>query len=307
MRRRSVIEPPSRLAHWSRRVVLFAIAVALFALVLVRGSLIEAVPGVVILGAAVVLGLVGVGLAVGALLVIWRNGNPGLGHALIGLFGGLALAAYPTYVAVDGLPRPVLPDVSTDTADPPRFEAVALVRGPSANPVAYAAEPYAGRQRRAYPDIAPLVVEATPEQAYAAALAVITRLRWTIIEARGYIAGQRDGRIEAVARTALMGFRDDIVLRVRALPPPPAPPVAPTPVRPLPAEPPVPDTVLPDPAMPDPGTLPPAVPAIASIPPGAVIDIRSASRYGGHDLGTNADRVRRLLAEIERAAAQAAR
>ena len=54
-----------------------------------------------------------------------------------------------------------------------------------------------------------------------------------------------------VARTPILGFRDDVVVRVRAT------------------------------------------------PDGARIDVRSASRYGRHDFGTNASRVRNLISDID--------
>src|SRR5216684_267420 len=53
---------------------------------------------------------------------------------------------------------------------------------------------------------------------YDAALAVVNKRRWRVVEARAPQAGRREGRIEAVARTAIMGFRDDVVIRVRAEP-----------------------------------------------------------------------------------------
>jgi hypothetical protein len=34
-------------------------------------------------------------------------------------------------------------------------------------------------------------------------------------------------------------------------------------------------------------------------PDGARIDVRSAARYGRHDLGANADRIRSLLSDID--------
>ena len=64
-------------------------------------------------------------------------------------------------------------------------------------------------------------------------------------------AGRRDGQIEAVARTPILGFREDVVVRVR------------------------------------------------NSPEGALIDVRSASRNGRHDLGSNAARVRSLLDDID--------
>ena len=58
-------------------------------------------------------------------------------------------------------------------------------------------------------------------------------------------------QIEAVARTPIMGFRDDVAIRIR------------------------PDD------------------------DGSKIDVRSASRYGRHDFGGNASRIRSLLEDIE--------
>jgi hypothetical protein len=47
---------------------------------------------------------------------------------------------------------------------------------------------------------------------------VVNKRRWRIVDARAPQAGRREGRIEAVARTPIMGFRDDVVIRVRAEP-----------------------------------------------------------------------------------------
>jgi uncharacterized protein (DUF1499 family) len=252
MRRRLVIEePPSRLAHASFWLVLFALAVSLLAVVLARGDLIEAAAAAVAVGSAAAFAALGVLFAFGAFVVIWFNGNPGLRWAVFAFFVGGALAAYPAYLASQLYWLPPLTDVTTDPDDPPRFELIARLRPPGANPSAYPGATAAERQRASYPEIAPLTVSALPEEAYAGALAVVSRRRWAVVTARAYQPGRREGLIEAVARTPLMGFRDDVVVRVR------------------------------------PGSQ------------GAVIDIRSASRYGGHDLGGNAARIRSLSEEIE--------
>jgi Protein of unknown function (DUF1499) len=47
---------------------------------------------------------------------------------------------------------------------------------------------------------------------------VVNKRRWRIVDARAPQAGRREGRIEAVARTPIMGFRDDVMIRVRAEP-----------------------------------------------------------------------------------------
>src|SRR5262249_585142 len=67
-------------------------------------------------------------------------------------------------------------------------------------------------------DVAPLGTNATAEAAYAAVLGVINRRRWRVVAESRPQAGRREGRIEAVARTPIMGFRDDVVVRVRVEP-----------------------------------------------------------------------------------------
>ena len=58
----------------------------------------------------------------------------------------------------------------------------------------------------------------TPQVAYDAALAVVNKRRWRIVDARAPQTGRREARIEAVARTPIMGFRDDVMIRVRGEP-----------------------------------------------------------------------------------------
>ena len=87
-----------------------------------------------------------------------------------------------------------------------------------ANPTTYPGLYAADQQRAAYPDVGPLGTNVTPQIAYDAALAVANKRKWRIVDARAPQAGRREGRIEAVARTPIMGFRDDVMIRVRAEP-----------------------------------------------------------------------------------------
>jgi uncharacterized protein (DUF1499 family) len=250
-RRRVAEEPVSKLATWSRRLALFAIAVVLLVVVIVNLGFLDPVPAIASLAGSLFFAFVAMALAFGAFVVIWRQGSRGLGLAVAALAIGAAMLAYPGYLAVLFYRLPAVNDITTDPIDPPRFEAVARLRPRGANPVAYPGVAATQLQRSAYPDIEPLLVSVTPLEAYEAALAVITKRKWRIVDVRPPQTGRREGRIEAVARTPIMGFRDDIVVRVRA------------------AE------------------------------DGARIDMRSASRYGRHDFGANARRIRSLSDDID--------
>ena len=218
IRNRLPEEPLSRLAVWARRVAVFSVPVVLLAIMIVRGGLLDLVPGLATFGGALALAAVAILLALGAFVVIWQEGLRGTGHAVLALFIGLGILAYPAYLAVRAYRLPAINDITTDPIDPPRFEAIARLRSRDANPITYAGLRAAELQRAAYPDVEPLLLNVTPQQAYDTALAIITRRKWRIVDARAPQPGRRDGLIEAVARTPIMGFRDDIVVRIRPAP-----------------------------------------------------------------------------------------
>ncbi len=253
-RRRIAEEPASRLAIWARRFALFSLAASVLSIIIVRSGLLEIVPALATFAAALLFAALAVVLAFGAFIVIWREGLPGLRYALAALAIGIALITYPLYLGVKAYRLPPIADITTDPLDPPRFDVIAGLR-PRAGTSEYAGLYTAEQQRAAYPDIEPILVDANPQAAFEAALDVVSKRKWLVIDQRPPQARRREGHIEAVARTPIMGFRDDIVVRIRPN------------------------------------------------GEGARIDIRSASRYGRHDLGTNAARVRSLSEDIDDAIA----
>ena len=213
-RRRIAEEPMSQTALWARRLALFALVASILSVIIVRSGLVEIRPAVATFIGALAFAAVSILLAFAAFVVIWREGTEGFRSALLALFIGVALLGYPAYLGFQAYWLPPITDVVTDPDDPPRFETIARLRPRDANPIAYPGREVAEKQRVAYPDIEPLVVTSTPQQAYETALAVITKRKWFIVDARA--PDRREGRIEAVSRTPIMGFREDVVVRVRA-------------------------------------------------------------------------------------------
>jgi uncharacterized protein (DUF1499 family) len=205
-------EPMSKIAIWSSRLGLFAFVVAALSIIIVRSALLEIVPALATFAAALVCAGLAVLLAFAGFVVIWRQGISGLGRALLGLFLGLALLAYPGYLGVRAMRLPAISDITTDPLNPPRFDALARMR--PRDRVDYPGPAVAALQRTAYPDIAPLELDEPVKVAYDAALALVTKRKWAVGDARAPGPGRRDGVIEAVARTPIMGFRDDVVIRV---------------------------------------------------------------------------------------------
>jgi uncharacterized protein (DUF1499 family) len=250
-RLRVLEEPTSRLAIWARRIAVFSLAVAALAVVIERADLLEIVPVLVTFGAALALSMLAILLAVASFVVLWNNGGPGFAQAITAVLIGGSLLAHPGYLAYVGYRLPPITDITTDPIDPPRFEVVARLRPPNSS--LYPGLSTAQLQKEAWPDIEPLLVSVSPRAAYDGAMAVITKRKWRVVDAQAPLPN-RDGHIEAIARTPIMGFRDDVAVRIR-------------PTR-----------------------------------EGAKVDIRSASRFGTRDFGTNAARVLALIDDIDDAA-----
>jgi uncharacterized protein (DUF1499 family) len=188
-------------------------------------------------GALLGLVLAGVGL--------WRNRGRSL-------FGALAVVVALVTVALplrwQQIARSVPPihDITTDTANPPMFEAVVPLRKDARNSLEYSQE-VARQQREAYPDIKPLVLEVPAAQVFDRAVRAARDAGWELVN-----TSAETWRIEATDTTTFFGFKDDIVVR------------------------------------------------LTPIGGRTVVDVRSVSRVGRSDVGTNARRIREYLAALSR-------
>jgi len=211
--RRSFIEEnPSPWAVWSARLALFSAAVGVLSAVILATGFLEFGPALATLGAALAFAAVAILFAFAAFISIWRQGVSGLGRALRGLFLGVLLLAYPAYLAQRAYKLPAINDISTDTANPPRFVALAPQR--PADHVAYPGGSTAARQQAAYPDIVPLQLDLPVRSAYDVALGVIQTHKWPVANAAPPAGARRDATIETTARSLVLGFREDIVIRI---------------------------------------------------------------------------------------------
>ena len=217
VRRRIAEEPVSRLAIWSRRVALFSLVATFVAIIIVRSGALDIVPALSTLAGALVLAVVAILLAFGAGIVIWRDGLGGLRQAVSAVFIGLALIAYPAYLGVRAYQLPAIYDVTTDPIDPPQFDAIARLRPRDANPIAYEGLYAAELQHAAYPDIEPEETTATPQEAFDAAMKVITKRRWRVVNARPPAQGLPPTRvsIRGRRRTSLRATASSRRWRVR--------------------------------------------------------------------------------------------
>ena len=131
---------------------------------------------------------------------------------------------------------PRINDVTTDTANPPRYMTTERK---------YPGEEFARQQRAGYPDIAPVMLAVPPREAFERAVRAAESMGWEVV---GRDAAT--GVLEAVDTTKWFGFKDDIAVRVTAA-----------------------------------GS-------------GSRVDVRSKSRVGRSDIGTNARRIRAYLERL---------
>lgn len=241
---------PVRLASWAIRIAVFSAAVLVCTVPLHR---LTPMPTPVALN-LFMLGFAGAAIAVllgvASIAIIWKRGSPGIAPAIFAIVIGAAILLWPLALIPTLRALPPINDVTTDTQAPPPFVTLAKARTPDMNPGFYPGEAFASQQRAGYGDLRPFLVDRVSQEAFELGLDAMRRLKIDIINERPPTPGQ-PGYIEAVDRTLIVGFHDDVVLRIEGE-----------------------------------GRK-------------SRIDVRSASRYGTHDLGRNAERVRRILKELQ--------
>lgn len=156
--------------------------------------------------AAVVIAIVGAGRS------LQRHSRRSATLAIVAAVLGALAFGVPLAMLQAAKRAPEIHDITTDTASPPVFVAVVPLRSGAPNGVDYGGESVAKAQRAAYPDVQPLTLALPPERAFQRALDTARELGWHIDA-----AVPAEGRIEATDTTTWFGFKDDIVVRVRAV------------------------------------------------------------------------------------------
>jgi len=236
---------------WARRMALFFVQLLILTVLLHRfGSL--ATPAALNLLTVSIGGLVlAIIVAVAGLVRIWFGGQIGAGQAFAGIAIALIGLALPAYYLSQFFLLPQLNDIETTPRQPMQFSQLAAQRPADANRIVEPDLAAAEIQEKAYPDLRPMELERSATETFDIVHEAVKRIGWTIV--LNEPPGEQPGRIEATDRTMIMGYTDDVLVRVTGD-----------------------DTH-------------------------AFIDVRSVSRYGMHDLGANADRIRALFAEVKSA------
>lgn len=169
--------------------------------------------------------------------------------AAVALVFGLVSLYFPLRFQQAAGAVPPIHDITTDIVTPPQYVEVAALRRELNVPNGLELPPEViNQQIAAYPEIQPLFLAISPAEAYQKTLALVRTRGWEVVA-----DDPAARRIEATDTTFWFRFKDDVALRVSA--------------------------------MPD-GT--------------SRVDMRSVSRIGRSDIGTNARRIREFLADLAR-------
>lgn len=217
MRHLIIEEPYADSALWSRRLAVFATAVILTGVALARLGL-DPKAVLAVLGSAIMIACLAILCAGAATIAIWRTGRRGVGILLTGGFIAFAVLAYPSYLAYEAVRLPAMHDISTDIDDPPNFSlskaALAARKGfipPSIPPE------LRQRQLLAYPEVQPILIDLDGDEAYETILHAVQAKHWTVVEAHPPGGRFGIGHIDAIAHGLVLGFANDIAIRIRPL------------------------------------------------------------------------------------------
>jgi uncharacterized protein (DUF1499 family) len=252
MRRLLIEEPYSAAALWSRRLAIFSAAVCGVSVALARSHAVDFTAVMAVFAAALLVACSSVLLASTAAVVIWRTGRQGVGITVASLLVAALVLGYPTYLLAQAVRLPELNDVSTDLVNPPSFSRSAHAFA-ARNDMIHGEIPSSLRdaQERAYPNIQPIVLDLDANETWRLLQRAVAASHWRVVEETTPGGRMGLGHIDAIATSTIMGFPDDVTIRVR----------------PLAGQ--------------------------------TRVDIRSASRYGRHDFGSNARRIQRFSDELQ--------
>lgn len=236
----------SDFARWSFKHAYLSAIIAALAVLGYRFGIMSYQVALILLVGGVAMGMMAVLSGIVSILSIITSTDTkvsGMLLALTGLILGLAVVTPFILTVQSGYNMPRIHDISTNLQDPPKFTTVLTLRTAAHNSLdrkipANLAE----LQQAGYPGLSSLLIDRDAKQVFEEAVALVKAHGWTLVD-----ASAENRIIEATDTTKIMGFKDDVVIR------------------------------------------------ISEKEGKTIVDMRSASRVGISDMGTNAARIRAFL------------
>lgn len=209
-------ETPQSPSLWCSRLAVFALVLIAVVTLLHRFFGLPTSVALNVVAAGFILAALALALGLIGMIGVWRTGRPGAARIALGITLSLALLAVPFSAGFLARSYPLINDVTTDPADPPAYRALAAMRSGKANPADYPGAKFAAMQAAAYPDLKPMDVNRPPGETFDLVVEVLRRLQMTVVSEEPPTEDTVIGRAEAFDRTLMLGFFDDISVRVMA-------------------------------------------------------------------------------------------
>jgi uncharacterized protein (DUF1499 family) len=200
-----------RLSHWTQRLGIAAIVIALIGVLLARYDVIPKLMGLNAMLGGTLLALIGTVIGVIAVILNLRTGAGLMRAALIGLILSGGYFGFMASRAGVASKVPAIHDITTDLANPPVFATIKLGADNLRGVGTVAA--WQALHAKAYADLKPLTIAKPVAAVIADAEKVAKANGWAIA-----VADPAAGRLEATASVSLIRFQDDVA--VRAVPTP---------------------------------------------------------------------------------------
>ena len=212
MMRREYVRRQSRAARWSMPPSVFAPVLAGVAILAHRFGPLSEQNFILVLLAALGLAAAGGLLAMLGLRSLWRDAAIGGRRSALALLFCLPVLAPAAAAVWLSQTTAHLSDIATDPQDPPRFSVLASSapgmnknEPPRVNPVL---------QRQYYPDVTGRRYQLSADGIAAQVSALAAQFGWVLASVGPVAQSNGEWIIEATVTTAILGFKDDVVIRV---------------------------------------------------------------------------------------------
>jgi len=197
-----------RIGKFALLVVLLAIVVGVIGASLARFDIIEKISGFLVFMASIPAALIGGAVGLIALVtgIVGKSGPrwPAISAIVLSLVLG-AVGLF--MVVLPGSSAPPLHDITTNVDQPPQFTTLTL-REDNLVPFQSTAE-WRNAHRTGYPEIAPIIIERSPDEVLGSARVLAEERGWEIAN-----VNPAAGTLEATAFAGYVRFRDDVVVQV---------------------------------------------------------------------------------------------
>jgi uncharacterized protein (DUF1499 family) len=201
-------------AVWAQRIALFFVQLLILTVLLHRFASLNTPAAINLLAVSIAGLLIAIAISVFSIIRIWFGGQSGASHAVAAIFIACVGLALPAYYLAKAVKLPMLTDVQTSPDQPLEYQALNALRPADANPIKDPTPAQIDAQDNAYPDLEPMELERSAPEVFSIVHEAVDRLGWNMVTSEP--PGETGiGRIEATARSLIMGFTNDVVIQVK--------------------------------------------------------------------------------------------